>query len=118
MRFDRGCGNVAEERFGLGVHDGEVRVVALEGGEEGLPEGGGGVGAQGGTGVEVFDYGATVFAGLVVGLVEGGCCRDVGRTQFAVGLPVSEGAGTLSLGGGVGILDVLCCVDQWVCWRE
>ena len=44
LGFDAGRGDVAEERFGGGVEDGEVRVVALEGGEEGLAEGGGGVG--------------------------------------------------------------------------
>ena len=44
LRFDRRRGDVAEQGFGGGVEDGEVRVVALEGGEEGLAEGGGGVG--------------------------------------------------------------------------
>ena len=44
LRFDRRRGDVAEQGFGGGVEDGEVRVVALEGGEEGLAEGRGGVG--------------------------------------------------------------------------
>lgn len=40
LGFDGGRGDVAEQGFGVGVEDGEVRVVALEGGEEGLAEGG------------------------------------------------------------------------------
>lgn len=53
-------GNVAEEGARLGRDDGEVRVVALKGGEEGERDGVGGVEGEGRGGVEVFDGGLRV----------------------------------------------------------
>ncbi|OAQ81586.1 hypothetical protein VFPBJ_04170 [Purpureocillium lilacinum] len=50
-------GDVAEEGARLRVDDGEVRVVALKGGEEGEGNGVGGVEGEGGGGVEVLDGG-------------------------------------------------------------
>lgn len=52
-----GDGDVAEEGAGLGVYDGEVGVVALEGEGEGEGDGVGGVEGEGGGGLEVLDGG-------------------------------------------------------------
>lgn len=47
-------GDVAQQGAGLGVDDGQVGVVALEGGEEGEGDGVGGVEGEGGWRLEVF----------------------------------------------------------------
>jgi hypothetical protein len=50
-------GNVAQKSTGIGINDGQVSVVALEGGEEGERNGIGRVEREGGWRVEVFNSG-------------------------------------------------------------
>lgn len=52
-----GDGEVAQKGAGVAVDDGQVRVVALEGREEGEGDGVGGVEGEGGRRVEVLDGG-------------------------------------------------------------
>lgn len=79
LRFDRGRRDVAQQGFGARVHDGQVRVVALEGGEERLAERGAGVRGEGGARVEVFDYG--LGRGVrILGVCGWRGAEEVGRT--------------------------------------
>lgn len=64
LRLQARDGDVAQQGARLGVDDGEVRVVALEGGEEGEGDGVGRVEGEGGGRVEVF------YCGLGRGLSE------------------------------------------------
>lgn len=62
-------GDVAQEAAGVGVDDGQVRVVPLEGGLEGEGDGVRGRQGEGGWGLEVFYCGLVGLMGLLVSLV-------------------------------------------------
>lgn len=65
LGLQRGYGDVAEQGPRVRVHDGQVRVVALEGGEEGERDGVVGVQREGRGGFEILDRGLGLGLGLV-----------------------------------------------------